>query len=108
MALWIRADRGLVVVVGCCHAGLINTLRHALHLSGEPRLHAVVGGFHLGQASALRIDRTLEALRELAPDLIVPSHCTGDAAVRALMDAFAGRVVPGSAGARHVFDAARE
>jgi 7,8-dihydropterin-6-yl-methyl-4-(beta-D-ribofuranosyl)aminobenzene 5'-phosphate synthase len=99
LALWMRTDRGLVVVVGCSHAGLVNTLRHALKLSGEPRLHAVLGGFHLGEARAVRLDRTMAELQELRPDLIVPCHCTGDAAVERLGRSFGERVVPGSAGA---------
>lgn len=99
MALWMRTGRGLVVVVGCSHAGLVNTLRHALKLSGEPRLHAVLGGFHLNQASEVRLARTMAELQELGPDLIVPCHCTGDAAVERLRQSFGERVFPGSAGA---------
>ena len=108
LALWIRTDRGLVVVVGCSHAGVINTLRHAQHLSREPRLHAVIGGFHLGAASGMRLERTMEALTDLAPDLIVPCHCTGDAAVHKLQQTFGARVVPGSAGARLSWSGASE
>jgi 7,8-dihydropterin-6-yl-methyl-4-(beta-D-ribofuranosyl)aminobenzene 5'-phosphate synthase len=99
LALWMLMDRGLVVVVGCSHAGLVNTLRHALKLSGEPRLHAVLGGFHLNEASEVRLARTLAELQELGPDQIVPCHCTGDAAVARLRQSFGERVLPGSAGA---------
>ena len=99
LALWMRTDRGLVVVVGCSHAGLVNTLRHALKLSGEPRLHAVLGGFHLNEASEVRLARTMAELQELGPDLIVPCHCTGDAAVERLRQSFGERVLPGFAGA---------
>ena len=105
-ALWIRTDRGLVVVVGCSHAGLINTLRHAQRSSGESRLHAVLGGFHLTEASQSRLQHTIDALVELGLDLIVPCHCTGDAAVQRLKQAFGERVVPGSAGASYAFTAA--
>jgi len=99
LALWMHTDRGLVVVVGCSHAGLVNTLRHALKLSGEPRLHAVLGGFHLNEASEVRLVRTMAELQELGPDLIVPCHCTGDAAVERLRQSFGERVQQGSAGA---------
>jgi 7,8-dihydropterin-6-yl-methyl-4-(beta-D-ribofuranosyl)aminobenzene 5'-phosphate synthase len=98
LALWMRTDRGLVVVVGCGHAGLVNTLRYALKLSGEPRLHAVLGGFHLNEASERRLARTMDELQELGPDLIVPCHCTGDAAVERLSKTFGKRVVQGAAG----------
>jgi 7,8-dihydropterin-6-yl-methyl-4-(beta-D-ribofuranosyl)aminobenzene 5'-phosphate synthase len=104
LAVWIRTERGLVVVVGCSHAGLVNTLRHALGVSGETRLHAVLGGFHLTEASEARLARTMVELDELGPDLIVPCHCTGDAAVEWLRRAFGERVVPGSAGSVFRFD----
>jgi 7,8-dihydropterin-6-yl-methyl-4-(beta-D-ribofuranosyl)aminobenzene 5'-phosphate synthase len=107
-ALWIRTDRGLVVVIGCGHAGLINTLRHVRRLSGEPRVHAVMGGFHLANASSLRLERTVAALRAADPDLVVPCHCTGDAAAERLRQTLGERVVPGSAGARYTFGAARK
>lgn len=99
LALWMRSDRGLVVVVGCSHAGLVNTLRHALKMSGERRLHAVLGGFHLVAASEVRLARTMIELQELGLDLIVPCHCTGDTGVQRLKDTFGNGVIPGCAGA---------
>ncbi len=99
LALWMRTDLGLVVVVGCSHAGLVNTLHHALGLTGETRLHAVLGGFHLNQAGESRLGRTMAELRDLDPDLIVPCHCTGAAAVERLRRSFGERVAPGCAGA---------
>lgn len=105
LALWIRTDRGLVVVVGCSHAGLINTLHHVQRLSGGSRIHAVLGGFHLLEASALRVERTAGALAELGLDLIVPCHCTGDRAVEQLRHVLGGRVHLGSAGSTYTFDA---
>jgi 7,8-dihydropterin-6-yl-methyl-4-(beta-D-ribofuranosyl)aminobenzene 5'-phosphate synthase len=107
-ALWIRTDAGLVVIVGCGYAGLINTLRHVTRLSGEPRDHAVMGGFHLASASSSRIEGTIAELRALNPDLIVPCHCTGGAAVERLKQTFGERVVPGSAGASQTFGIALE
>lgn len=100
LALWVDTDRGLVVLVGCSHAGVVNTLRHALAVSGARRLHAVLGGFHLGAASEERLERTEADLRELDPDLVVPCHCTGDAAAERLRRAFGERVDVGFAGAR--------
>ncbi len=99
LALWLRTEEGLVVVVGCSHAGLVNTLHHALHVSGETRLHAVLGGFHLGEASETRLARTIEAVHRFGPDLIVPCHCTGRTAAERLKRTFGACVVPGSAGA---------
>ena len=108
LALWIRTEMGLVVVVGCSHAGLINTLSRAQRLSGAPRIHAVLGGFHLLEASEARIERTVGALMELGPDRIVPCHCTGERAVEKLRQALGDRVLPASAGATYTFDATRE
>jgi 7,8-dihydropterin-6-yl-methyl-4-(beta-D-ribofuranosyl)aminobenzene 5'-phosphate synthase len=98
LALWIRTDRGLVVCVGCAHAGVINTVRQAQAQSGVRELLAVVGGFHLGSAGAARLEATIAALRELNPQRLVPCHCTGRAATAALRAALGDRVVPGAAG----------
>ena len=105
LALWIRTDRGLVVVVGCSHAGLINTLHHVRRLSGGSRIHAVLGGFHLLEASASRVEQTTGALAELGLDLVVPCHCTGGRAVEQLRHVLGGRVHLGSAGSTCTFDA---
>lgn len=106
LAMWIRTEGGLVVVVGCCHAGLLNTLAFARQLSGEQRLRAVVGGFHLGEATEERLTRTAQALAELSPELVIPCHCTGRSAVERLRALLGNRVVPGCAGAALVLDAA--
>ncbi len=99
-AAWFRSGQGLVVLTGCGHAGLINTLEEALLQSGESRVHAVLGGFHLSQASPERMTRTVQALRELEVDLVIPCHCTGEAATKALQQALGPRVLPGFAGMR--------
>jgi len=70
--------RGLVIVTGCGHAGVVNIVRHAMRLTGVSRLLALVGGFHLsGPAFEPVIAPTAAALTQLAPELIVPGHCTG-------------------------------
>ncbi len=77
--------RGLVVLTGCGHAGVVNIVRHAMRLTGADRLLAVLGGFHLsGRAFEPVIDVTVAALSELAPELVVPGHCTGWRAQHAL------------------------
>ena len=79
------SGRGLVVITGCGHAGIINIVRHAMRLTGVSRLLAVIGGFHLsGPAFEPVIEPTVAALTELAPELIVPGHCTGWRAQHAL------------------------
>jgi 7,8-dihydropterin-6-yl-methyl-4-(beta-D-ribofuranosyl)aminobenzene 5'-phosphate synthase len=72
------AGRGLVVLTGCGHAGAVNIGRYALRLTGTARLAGLFGGFHLtGPAFEPIIDPTVAALRDLAPEVIVPAHCTG-------------------------------
>jgi 7,8-dihydropterin-6-yl-methyl-4-(beta-D-ribofuranosyl)aminobenzene 5'-phosphate synthase len=72
------AGRGLVVLTGCGHAGAVNISRYALRLTGTARLAGLFGGFHLtGPAFEPIIDPTVAALRDLAPEVIVPAHCTG-------------------------------
>jgi 7,8-dihydropterin-6-yl-methyl-4-(beta-D-ribofuranosyl)aminobenzene 5'-phosphate synthase len=70
--------RGLVVLTGCGHAGVVNITRYARHLTGVESIHAVMGGFHLtGGVFDPIIPATVEALAELSPDVVVPAHCTG-------------------------------
>ncbi|HWC83580.1 MAG TPA: MBL fold metallo-hydrolase [Pseudonocardiaceae bacterium] len=78
-------DRGLVVLTGCGHAGAVNIVRHAMRLTGVNRLHALIGGLHLGgPAFEPIIAPTVAALSELTPSLLVPGHCTGWRAQHAL------------------------
>jgi 7,8-dihydropterin-6-yl-methyl-4-(beta-D-ribofuranosyl)aminobenzene 5'-phosphate synthase len=96
-------DRGLVVITGCGHAGLINTVRHARKLTGIDRVHAVVGGFHLATpVFEPSIPPTVEALREFDPQVVAPTHCTGWRAIHALAAAFPDAFIPGSVGTRYV------
>lgn len=86
LALWISTEKGLIVCVGCCHAGLINTLTHLQEITGESRIRAVIGGLHLGSASPERLEKTARALRDIDPGLLVPCHCTGERAIAYLRD----------------------
>jgi 7,8-dihydropterin-6-yl-methyl-4-(beta-D-ribofuranosyl)aminobenzene 5'-phosphate synthase len=90
--------RGLVVLTGCGHAGVVNLTRYARHLTGVEDVHAVMGGFHLtGAGFEPIIPATVEALAALAPDVVVPAHCTGWKAATAfaarLPDAFVQNTV---------------
>jgi 7,8-dihydropterin-6-yl-methyl-4-(beta-D-ribofuranosyl)aminobenzene 5'-phosphate synthase len=95
-------DHGLVVLTGCGHAGIVNIVRHAMALTGETRLHAIIGGFHLsGQAFEPCIAPTVAAMVEYAPSMIVPGHCTGFSAIRALSDALPDATVLNAVGTRY-------
>jgi 7,8-dihydropterin-6-yl-methyl-4-(beta-D-ribofuranosyl)aminobenzene 5'-phosphate synthase len=96
-----------VIVTGCGHAGAVNIVRHARRLTGIPRLHALLGGLHLGGAFfAPSIGPTVRALTELAPDLLVPGHCTGWRAQHALAAALPDSWIQGSSGTRYHLNAA--
>jgi 7,8-dihydropterin-6-yl-methyl-4-(beta-D-ribofuranosyl)aminobenzene 5'-phosphate synthase len=71
-------NKGLVVLTGCSHAGAINIIRYAQELTGIKTIYALLGGLHLsGRLFEARIPPTVEALRAMAPRLIIPGHCTG-------------------------------
>lgn len=97
-SLWVRTGGGIVVVTGCCHSGLINTLTRVRELAGDGPILAVIGGFHLLNADADRLERTIESLREFRLRQLIPTHCTGDGAIAALGAAFGVSVAPGKAG----------
>ncbi|MGV8079274.1 MAG: MBL fold metallo-hydrolase [Syntrophales bacterium] len=100
LALWIRTEEGLVICVGCCHAGLLNTLQHVQRLNGGMRIRAVIGGFHLLNAGRERLERTVTELLSLDPDQVIPCHCTGEHAAAFLLDALGSKGMPGAAGLR--------
>jgi 7,8-dihydropterin-6-yl-methyl-4-(beta-D-ribofuranosyl)aminobenzene 5'-phosphate synthase len=71
-------EKGLIIISGCAHAGIINTIRYAQSISGVTNVYAVLGGFHLaGKEYEKRVDLTVNELKRVNPQLIVPSHCTG-------------------------------
>jgi 7,8-dihydropterin-6-yl-methyl-4-(beta-D-ribofuranosyl)aminobenzene 5'-phosphate synthase len=86
--------KGLAVITGCAHAGIINTIKHAQKITGVEELYAVIGGFHLMGADDKRIDATAEALHELDPAIVRPGHCTGQKAVCRLQEALGERCRP--------------
>jgi 7,8-dihydropterin-6-yl-methyl-4-(beta-D-ribofuranosyl)aminobenzene 5'-phosphate synthase len=104
LALWIETAEGSIVCVGCCHAGVVNTLNHVKRISHGARIRAVIGGLHLVNASLERLERTIDVLRADLPDIIVPCHCTGDRALRALGAALGDRLSPCHAGLTYSFN----
>ncbi len=97
--------KGLVVVSGCAHAGIINTIHYAQQLTGVEKVFGVFGGFHLsGREFEKRIPQTVAALKTFNPELVVPSHCTGWRALQALNQAFPEKFVFNSVGNRYVLE----
>lgn len=105
---WIWDDRaivvnvkqkGLVILSGCAHAGIINTTLYAQQITGVTDIYAVMGGFHLaGKESEPRISQTVEKLKLLNPKLVAPSHCTGWRGIYAIAEALSHAFVWNSVG----------
>jgi 7,8-dihydropterin-6-yl-methyl-4-(beta-D-ribofuranosyl)aminobenzene 5'-phosphate synthase len=70
-------DKGLVVITGCAHSGIVNTVLYAQEVTGVERVHAVIGGFHLGNASTETLERSIAELKAVRPRLVMPAHCSG-------------------------------
>jgi len=90
-AAYIETSAGTVVLLGCAHAGVINTLRHVQSQTNGRAIHTVIGGMHLLNASAERMDKTVAELRRLDVRRLLPCHCTGFAAAARLWNEFPGR-----------------
>ena len=103
-ALIIDTPLGLVVVLGCGHSGLINTLDYVQTLVPGRPIHAVLGGTHLLRATAERLDFTVQALAGFEVDYLAPNHCTGLAAMCLLRQHFPRQFRESPAGTRHCFD----
>lgn len=98
------AGRGLVVIGSCSHRGIVNTIRQAQAVSGVDRVHAVVGGFHLvpPQTKAQALE-TVAMLQALAPDYVIPGHCSGDFFIGAATQAMPDKVIRSVVGASYRF-----
>jgi 7,8-dihydropterin-6-yl-methyl-4-(beta-D-ribofuranosyl)aminobenzene 5'-phosphate synthase len=89
-ALYIETPAGLVVVVGCAHAGVVNTLDYVAGLTGRDRMYAVLGGMHLGRATPRRLEETLAALKRYGVAQVGTAHCTGMHAASYLWSGLSG------------------
>jgi 7,8-dihydropterin-6-yl-methyl-4-(beta-D-ribofuranosyl)aminobenzene 5'-phosphate synthase len=105
---WIWDDRGivfnvkkkgLVVISGCAHAGIINTIMYAQEITGVNEVYAIMGGFHMsGKEGESKIDDTVKQFKQLNPKIIVPSHCTGWRSICAIAQSMPQAFVWGSVG----------
>jgi 7,8-dihydropterin-6-yl-methyl-4-(beta-D-ribofuranosyl)aminobenzene 5'-phosphate synthase len=102
LALVINADFGLVVILGCAHRGLVNTIRHAQNLTGQEMVYAVIGGTHLIGASEERMEKTIADLSEIGIQRLGVSHCTGFPASARLAQVFEDSFFLNNAGTRFV------
>jgi len=89
-ALYFDTEAGLVVILGCAHAGVVNTLAYVRDLTSARPFHAVIGGMHLCGAGPERMRATIEAIRRWTPKHLILGHCTGSSATAQLWAAFPG------------------
>ena len=89
LAMAIKTDLGLVIILGCAHRGIINTIRHFQEITGDEPVYCVVGGTHLISASPERLTQTVADLRETGIQRLGVSHCTGFHASARLAGEFA-------------------
>jgi 7,8-dihydropterin-6-yl-methyl-4-(beta-D-ribofuranosyl)aminobenzene 5'-phosphate synthase len=96
-ALVIRTGRGLVVVTGCAHPGIVRMVERAMELTGEP-VYLVMGGFHLRDASQAEIKAILADFRRIGVQKVAPSHCTGERAIAMFAAEYGENFLPGGVG----------
>lgn len=102
-ALFFDTKDGLVVLLGCAHAGVVNTLEHILHVRPGRPIHAVIGGMHLLDAEPTRVDQTLARFRALDIQRLGPAHCTGIFPTARIRTEFPDRSVVCAVGSSMVF-----
>jgi 7,8-dihydropterin-6-yl-methyl-4-(beta-D-ribofuranosyl)aminobenzene 5'-phosphate synthase len=85
--------KGLVVLAGCAHSGIINTVKYAQKITGTSKVYAVFGGFHLIGSNENKIQTTIDELKALDPVVVAPCHCTGRIAIKKFSEEFKDRFV---------------
>lgn len=99
--IFINTDSGLIILTGCCHSGIINTVEYIRKITGKNNVKSIIGGLHLLHASDYRIERTIDYLNSLNLENIYPGHCTGADIIKRLKtdlncsihDLFAGETI---------------
>jgi 7,8-dihydropterin-6-yl-methyl-4-(beta-D-ribofuranosyl)aminobenzene 5'-phosphate synthase len=97
-------DMGLVIVTGCAHSGILNTIQHAQTISGIEHVWAVIGGFHLGPYRIEEVEKVIDAFVDLDPGLVSPSHCTGPYAIQRFANRMPDAYTFGSVGTTFHFN----
>ena len=100
---YIVKGRGLVVISSCGHTGIINTIRTAMSVTNVERLHAVIGGFHLGTMKHDYIEHTVDEFEKLKPDVVIPMHCSGAPFIEAMRQRMPNQLVTTNVGSRFTF-----
>jgi 7,8-dihydropterin-6-yl-methyl-4-(beta-D-ribofuranosyl)aminobenzene 5'-phosphate synthase len=100
---YIVKGRGLVVISSCGHTGIVNTIRTAMGVTNVDKLHAVIGGFHLGTSKQDYIDHTIDEFEALDPDVVLPMHCSGANFIEAMRRRMPDKLVTTNVGSRFTF-----
>ena len=87
-------NKGLVVVSGCAHSGIVNTVKYAQKITENTKVYGVLGGFHLIGANENKIQATIDELKKLDPAFVGPCHCTGKNAIKKIAEAFKDSYTP--------------
>jgi 7,8-dihydropterin-6-yl-methyl-4-(beta-D-ribofuranosyl)aminobenzene 5'-phosphate synthase len=98
LALILKTGKGPVVVLGCSHRGVINTLSHVKNIIGEKNIYAVIGGLHLVKATGKKLETIIHHLQRFNLEKIVVGHCTGNHAIQALYNQFGDKVIANTVG----------
>ena len=101
-------DKGLLIVLGCAHAGIINTVKHCLSVTGSEKVYAVLGGFHLSGANQSNVESTISEMQAMGPKWIVPMHCTGWRETNIFAAAMPDQFLLNSVGTTYVFSSASD
>ncbi len=96
-ALIVTTEKGLVVVTGCAHPGIVQIVRRVQEISGQ-RIHLVMGGFHLFQTPDAEVESIAKQLRTLGVERVAPSHCTGEAAIEIFKKEYGTNFLPSGVG----------
>lgn len=96
-ALILKTSKGLVIITGCAHPGIVNVVRQAMGRC-EDKVYLLTGGFHLGGMASEQIEEVIRALKALGVKKVAPSHCTGDRAMSMFRDAWGEDFLEGGAG----------
>lgn len=92
MCLVLNTEKGLIVMLGCGHSGVINSIKHASRITENKHIYAVIGGMHLAHTPLERIEKIIHNLQKLDPEIVVPLHCTGFPAINHMFNKFKNRV----------------
>jgi len=105
MSIFFKSSKGLIIILGCAHAGVINTINHILKFTGEHKVHTLIGGMHLLLADDSRIKKTIEEFQRMGIEYMGPCHCTGVKPVHEIHQAWGSEhFIHCHAGMKRVFD----